>query len=50
MSDPYSNSWSGWMRGSLKKGIRKSRSETEHVDSVGANGTTEVEAGNIEDG
>ena len=50
MSDP-SQTWSNFLRGSFKtSGIRKSRSETENVDSVGANGCTEVEAGNIEDG
>ncbi|ELU08658.1 hypothetical protein CAPTEDRAFT_228278 [Capitella teleta] len=47
MSDP-SQSWSHFIRGSFKQsGIRKSRSETENVDTVG--GCTEVEAGNIED-
>ena len=50
MSDP-SQGWSSFLRGSLKRsGIRKSRSETESVDTIGTNGCAEVEAGNIEDG
>ena len=49
MSDP-SQSWNTFLRGSFKKsGIRKSRSEAENVDHVG-DGTTEVEATDIEDG
>ena len=49
MSDP-SQSWNNFLRGSFKRsGIRKSRSETENVDIIG-DGTSEVEATNIEDG
>ena len=40
-----------FLRGSFKtKGVRKSRSETENVDHLGASGCSEVEAGNLEDG
>ena len=50
MSDP-SQAWNKFMRGSFKsKGIRKSCSETERVDSVGTDGTAEVEASHIQDG
>ena len=50
MSDPNS-SMQHFLRGSFKtKGVRKSRSETENVDSLGASGCNEVEAGNLEDG
>ena len=50
MSDP-NQAWNHFMRGSFKsKGIRKSRSETERVDTIGSDGTTEVEASNVEDG
>lgn len=50
MSDP-SSSWNYFLRGSLKRsGVRKSRSETEDVDAVGADGCAEVEASCIEDG
>lgn len=49
MSDP-SSSWNYFLRGSLKRsGVRKSRSETEDVDTVGVDGCAEVEAGSIGD-
>ncbi|XP_064634809.1 uncharacterized protein KIAA0930 homolog isoform X2 [Lineus longissimus] len=49
MSDP-SSMLGSWMKGSFKKGMRKSRSETESVDSnLGYDGCTEVEAAHPED-
>ena len=38
------------MKNSFKRGMRKSRSETENVDDLGGDGCTEVEAGHPEDG
>ena len=50
MSDP-SQGWQNFLRGSFKKsGIRKSRSETENVDVMGADGLVEVDATRIQDG
>ena len=52
MSDPSSGISGLWRMGSHSRNssIKKSRSETENVDSIGVNGCAEVEAYDIKNG